>query len=240
MKYFKYLECASMLQEQKLNEGNPLSRFFQAFDGKDYVFAIISASRPGMTKQEDKQKNKELRDDIRRRGFGYKAVWGSWVDKNTGEIVYDDSNIIMTDPTRANVLFNYCLEWCKEYNQDAFMFKDIDGHIALYDRHGKEDIDSKLNKFNPSTNPKRMEDYMTIFKEKKCGWDYKKDKDGNYIYDEKGEKIPERVLRNLNFNISETYKVRRPSNQFGCMILDQGTPKYLRERMDVEYEYIDY
>ena len=236
MKYFKYLECASMLQEQKLNEGNPLSRFFQAFDGKDYVFAVISASRSGMTKQEDKQKNKELRDDIRRRGFGYKEVRGSWVDDNSGEVVEDDSSIIMTAPKHADALFDDCKEWCKKYNQDGFMFKDEDGHIAIYDRHGIEDTKNKLNKFNPN----KTADYMTTFKKKRWMWDYKKDKDGNYIYDEKGEKIPERVLRNLNFNISETYKVRRPSNQFGCMILDQGTPKYLRERMDVEYEYIDY
>ena len=235
MKYFKYLECASMLQEQKLNEGNPLSRFFQAFDGKDYVFAIISASRPGMTKQEDKQKNKELRDDIRRRGFGYKAVWGSWVDKNTGEIVYDDSNIILTDSKHANGLFDDCKKWCEKYDQDAFLFKDENDHIACYNRHGIENTEIKLNKFNPN----QMADCMTLFKKKRWMWDYKKDKDGNYIYDEKGEKIPERVLRNLNFNISETYKVRRPTNQFTCMILDYLTPKYLRECMDVEYEYID-
>ena len=236
MKYFKYLECASMLQEQKLNEGNPLSRFFQAFDGKDYVFAIISASRPGMTKQEDKQKNKELRVDIRLKGYGYKEVKGTWKDSKTDEIVEDDSSIIVTDHKHADLLFDHCIEWCKKYDQDSFMFKDENGHIACYNRHGIEDKDTKLNKFNPN----KAADCMTLFKKKRWMWDYKKDKDGNYIYDEKGEKIPERVLRNLNFNISETYKVRRPSNQFGCMILDQGTPKYLRERMDVEYEYIDY
>ena len=226
-----------ILQNTNFNESNPLSRFFQAFDGKDYVFAVISASRSGMTKEEDKQKNKELRDDIRRNSFGYKEVCGTWKDDNTGETVYDDSNIILTDSKHAYMLFEFCVDWCKKYNQDAFMFKDGANYIVFYDSEGKVKRNyAPITKFNPY----KISDYMTIFKTQKYRWDYKKDTFGNYITYKGGKKIPEKViLSDFKFNLSEKYHLRRSFSQFSYMASVNNTPKYLRECMDVEYEDID-
>lgn len=60
-----------------LNEGNPLSRM-KKFEGEGRHFIAISAERPNMSKKESAEKQKQLTDYFKDKGYGVRKAQGDY------------------------------------------------------------------------------------------------------------------------------------------------------------------
>ena len=93
-------------------------------------WGVVTASRGELTSAENKQRNKELENDLRKLGYGFVHVDGMWQECRKPNTEYKDCPDDMKVPTEEKSLFipNISKEHIqalgKKYQQDSVLFAD--------------------------------------------------------------------------------------------------------------------
>jgi hypothetical protein len=93
-------------------------------------WGVVTASRGELTPAENKQRNKELENDLRKLGYGFVHVDGMWQECRKPDTEYKDCPDDMKVPTEEKSLFipNISQEHIqalgKKYQQDSVLFAD--------------------------------------------------------------------------------------------------------------------
>ena len=138
------------------------------------LFAILTAFRGtdesgnSLSRDENLQRNAELRRDIRNAGFGFSTLEGHWIE-NIGtpraEDVTEESFLIslpLNAPGSQEKLNRFVLDQIRKWNQDAAIIKDdpsSDSVELIYPNGSKDNI----GKFSPQ---KVSQAYSRLHKEK--------------------------------------------------------------------------
>ena len=179
-----------MKSERSGNNSNPRSILQDLLSDKDYVFAIISASKPPQQMSnnpgeyreqiENDQKNNEiLRNDVRRHHFGFRKISGHYVISATnGTVCAEDCTLIITKADSSpefRLLLPFCKALAEKFNQSTFLYKGTDNELKLYFADGKAE---NLGIFVPD----KFKDYMSVFiaAKNKC-------RKGRFVIDDIGE-----------------------------------------------------
>lgn len=122
MKLREYIKNSGfLLKEVKL------ARVWKHLTDKDTVIGIITAFRGEYPYEVNKKRNMELARSLRKAGYGYFFVDGSWIEnKGTDEEehVKEDSIFVIGTGDKDNTkLFNLLLQMAKKYDQEGFSFK---------------------------------------------------------------------------------------------------------------------
>jgi hypothetical protein len=143
-------------EEQKidLEEGNPLSRVRTS----PRHSILMSAERKGLSPEENKSRMTALKDEWRKRGYGFRKTEGKWDEgggvgkENSIHVIAKDSN------AKAGAeLRKHARRLSKQFDQDAFIHRkpDAEGRgTAIYtgtERKGQKDDygPSRYNVDNP-------------------------------------------------------------------------------------------
>ena len=132
----------------KINEST-LNRIIGTHNKNGYI--IISAYRGDRKPSENRQKHLELMDDIKNNGFSFIKVFGGFIE-NVGtddEVLVREPSLVVpnypigkTKPYEdTEKLFNMGVELCNKYNQDSFLYKDIDSKPKYIDKNGNVDME---------------------------------------------------------------------------------------------------
>ena len=179
-----------MKSERSVNNSNPRSILQDLLSDKDYVFAIISASKPPQQMSnnpgeyreqiENDQKNNEiLRNDVRRHHFGFRKISGHYViSAANGTVCAEDCTLIITKADSSpefRLLLPFCKALAEKFNQGSFLYKGTDNELKLYFADGKAE---NLGIFVPD----KFKDYMSVFiaAKNKC-------RKGRFVIDDIGE-----------------------------------------------------
>ena len=178
-----------MKSERSGNNSNPRSILQDLLSDKDYVFAIISASKPPQQMSnnpgeyreqiENDQKNNEiLRNDVRRHHFGFRKISGHYVTAADGTECAEDCTLIITKADSSpefRLLLPFCKALAEKFNQSTFLYKGTDNELKLYFADGKTE---NLGIFVPD----KFKDYMSVFiaAKNKC-------RKGRFVIDDIGE-----------------------------------------------------
>lgn len=151
MKSIKQLnyELSNILKELdenfKINEGG-LSKIQQAISDPNISFAIISANRNEYSTQENKQRTKELMNDVS--SYGFIKLEGGYIEQNdkTGEKIPVTERSVLV----KNISKEKAIKIGKKYEQESILWKDEDGmrYINLTDgsenffKTGERDINT--------------------------------------------------------------------------------------------------
>lgn len=179
-----------MKSERSGNNSNPRSILQDLLSDKDYVFAIISASKPPQQMSnnpgeyreqiENDQKNNEiLRNDVRRHHFGFRKISGHYViSAANGTVCAEDCTLIITKADSSlefRLLLPFCKALAEKFNQGSFLYKGNDNELKLYFADGKA---KNLGIFVPD----KFNDYMSVFiaAKNKC-------RKGRFVIDDIGE-----------------------------------------------------
>lgn len=179
-----------MKSERSVNNSNPRSILQDLLSDKDYVFAIISASKPPQQMSnnpgeyreqiENDQKNNEiLRNDVRRHHFGFRKISGHYVISAADGNEYTvDNTLIITKADNSpefRLLLPFCKALAEKFNQSTFLYKGTDNELKLYFADGKAE---NLGIFVPN----KFKDYMSVFiaAKNKC-------RKGRFVIDDIGE-----------------------------------------------------
>lgn len=131
----------------QLNESS-LSRVWQHAQG-DKPFAIITAFRGNLTREESEALNRSLAAEVRNYGYGFFYLDGYWVE-NQGqpneEQVVEDSLFVIGNPKSEKAFVDRLVELAAKYDQEAVLIKASNG-INVYDSDGN--VLEKLNKLSP-------------------------------------------------------------------------------------------
>jgi len=100
-----------------------LSRIWQHVENKDSIFAVISAYQ-GEDPQQDKKNHIKLHNEIRSMGYGLIEFESQW-EYDDGFIGKEKSFLV------PNIKKDEALRLCKKYNQEAILYKDVDGLVEL-------------------------------------------------------------------------------------------------------------
>lgn len=114
-----------------LNEAS-LGRIYQhvVSNPKLKNWGVVTASRGELTPAENKQRNKELENDLRKLGYGFIHVDGMWQECRKPDTEYKDCPDDMKVPTEEKSIFvpNISKEHIqalgKKYQQDSVLFAD--------------------------------------------------------------------------------------------------------------------
>ena len=114
-----------------INEAS-LGRIYQhvVSNPKMKNWGVVTASRGELTPAENKQRNKELENDLRKLGYGFVHVDGMWQECRKPDTEYKDCPDDMKVPTEEKSLFipNISQEHIqalgKKYQQDSVLFAD--------------------------------------------------------------------------------------------------------------------
>ena len=179
-----------MKSERSGNNSNPRSILQDLLSDKDYVFAIISASKPPQQMSnnpgeyreqiENDQKNNEiLRNDVRRHHFGFRKISGHYViSAANGTVCAEDCTLIITKADSSpefRLLLPFCKALAEKFNQSTFLYKGTDNELKLHFADGKAE---NLGIFVPD----KFNDYMSVFiaAKNKC-------RKGRFVIDDIGE-----------------------------------------------------
>ena len=178
-----------MKSERSGNNSNPRSILQDLLSDKDYVFAIISASKPPQQMSnnpgeyreqiENDQKNNEiLRNDVRRHHFGFRKISGHYVISAANGTCAEDCTLIITKADSSpefRLLLPFCKALAEKFNQSTFLYKGTDNELKLYFADGKAE---NLGIFVPN----KFKDYMSVFiaAKNKC-------RKGRFVIDDIGE-----------------------------------------------------
>lgn len=179
-----------MKSERSVNNSNPRSILQDLLSDKDYVFAIISASKPPQQMSnnpgeyreqiENDQKNNEiLRNDVRRHHFGFRKISGHYViSAANGTVCAEDCTLIITKADSSpefRLLLPFCKALAEKFNQSTFLYKGTDNELKLHFADGKAE---NLGIFVPD----KFNDYMSVFiaAKNKC-------RKGRFVIDDIGE-----------------------------------------------------
>jgi hypothetical protein len=114
-----------------LNEAS-LGRIYQhvVSNPKMKNWGVVTASRGELTPAENKQRNKELENDLRKLGYGFVHVDGMWQECRKPDTEYKDCPDDMKVPTQEKSLFvpnisqQHIQSLGKKYQQDSVLFAD--------------------------------------------------------------------------------------------------------------------
>jgi hypothetical protein len=141
-----------------INEAS-LGRIYQhvVSNPKMKNWGVVTASRGELTPAENKQRNKELENDLRKLGYGYVHVDGMWQECRKPDTEYKDCPDDMKVPTEEKSLFipNISQEHIqalgKKYQQDSVLFADektkANGEATFIDSKSGEAFN--IGKFAP-------------------------------------------------------------------------------------------
>ncbi len=126
-----------------------LSRVYKHFTDSNYPVVILSAFRGGKKYEVNHKNNEYLAAKIQNLGYGYIFVDGYWVEKNDkGEAqhVKEESILVIGDrtsnkgnPISVEQFQKEMLELASEYDQEAILFKNIDGTVGALKPDGTFD-----------------------------------------------------------------------------------------------------
>lgn len=137
MKTFKeYIENSNIvLSEVKL------TRVWKHLTDDDTAVGIITAFRGDKSESDNKKNNQKLMNELRKVGFGYFLVDGSWIENQgtSDEVeVSEDSVFVTAKPETEKSLFELLKTLAKKYNQDGFSWKPVGSSVYhIMDRSGK-------------------------------------------------------------------------------------------------------
>ena len=114
-----------------INEAS-LGRIYQhvVSNPKMKNWGVVTASRGELTPAENKQRNKELENDLRKLGYGFVHVDGMWQECRKPDTEYKDCPEDMKVPTEEKSLFipnisqQHIQALGKKYQQDSVLFAD--------------------------------------------------------------------------------------------------------------------
>lgn len=141
-----------------INEAS-LGRIYQhvVSNPKMKNWGVVTASRGELTPAENKQRNKELENDLRKLGYGFVHVDGMWQECRKPNTEYKDCPDDMKVPTEEKSLFipNISKEHIqalgKKYQQDSVLFADektkANGEATFIDSKSGESFN--IGKFAP-------------------------------------------------------------------------------------------
>jgi hypothetical protein len=141
-----------------INEAS-LGRIYQhvVSNPKMKNWGVVTASRGELTPAENKQRNKELENDLRKMGYGFVHVDGMWQECRKPDTEYKDCPDDMKVPTEEKSLFipNISQEHIqalgKKYQQDSVLFADekakANGEATFIDSKSGEAFN--IGKFSP-------------------------------------------------------------------------------------------
>jgi hypothetical protein len=141
-----------------INEAS-LGRIYQhvVSNPKMKNWGVVTASRGELTPAENKQRNKELENDLRKLGYGFVHVDGMWQECRKPDTEYKDCPDDMKVPTEEKSLFipNISQEHIqalgKKYQQDSVLFADektkANGEATFIDSKSGEAFN--IGKFAP-------------------------------------------------------------------------------------------
>jgi hypothetical protein len=120
-------------------------------------WGVVTASRGELTSAENKQRNKELENDLRKMGYGYVHVDGMWQECRKPDTEYKDCPDDMKVPTAEKSLFipnisqEHIQSLGKKYQQDSVLFADektkAKGEATFIDSKSGEAFN--IGKFSP-------------------------------------------------------------------------------------------
>jgi len=120
-------------------------------------WGVVTASRGELTSAENKQRNKELENDLRKLGYGFVHVDGMWQECRKPDTEYKDCPDDMKVPTAEKSLFipnisqEHIQSLGKKYQQDSVLFADektkAKGEATFIDSKSGEAFN--IGKFSP-------------------------------------------------------------------------------------------
>jgi hypothetical protein len=120
-------------------------------------WGVVTASRGELTPAENKQRNKELENDLRKMGYGFVHVDGMWQECRKPDTEYKDCPDDMKVPTEEKSLFipnisqQHIQALGKKYQQDSVLFADektkANGEATFIDSKSGEAFN--IGKFAP-------------------------------------------------------------------------------------------
>ena len=120
-------------------------------------WGVVTASRGELTSAENKQRNKELENDLRKMGYGFVHVDGMWQECRKPDTEYKDCPDDMKVPTAEKSLFipnisqEHIQSLGKKYQQDSVLFADektkAKGEATFIDSKSGEAFN--IGKFSP-------------------------------------------------------------------------------------------
>ena len=120
-------------------------------------WGVVTASRGELTPAENKQRNKELENDLRKLGYGFVHVDGMWQECRKPDTEYKDCPDDMKVPTEEKSLFipnisqKHIQSLGKKYQQDSVLFADdkakANGEATFIDSKSGESFN--IGKFSP-------------------------------------------------------------------------------------------
>jgi hypothetical protein len=123
----------------EINEEITPSRLWKYQESDKIDFAILSADRSERTEEENAEKNKELKKDIKDMGYWYTELKGGYVEVTEGgqRVPVDGENSLLV----PNMKKEEAIELGKKYDQDSVMFKDSKNktleYIVTNERNGE-------------------------------------------------------------------------------------------------------
>jgi hypothetical protein len=141
-----------------INEAS-LGRIYQhvVSNPKMKNWGVVTASRGELTPAENKQRNKELENDLRKLGYGFVHVDGMWQECRKPDTEYKDCPDDMKVPTEEKSLFipnisqEHIQSLGKKYQQDSVLFADEEtkakGEASFIDSKSGEAFN--IGKFAP-------------------------------------------------------------------------------------------
>ena len=141
-----------------INEAS-LGRIYQhvVSNPKMKNWGVVTASRGELTPAENKQRNKELENDLRKLGYGFVHVDGMWQECRKPDTEYKDCPDDMKVPTEEKSLFipnisqQHIQALGKKYQQDSVLFADdkakANGEATFIDSKSGESFN--IGKFSP-------------------------------------------------------------------------------------------
>ena len=141
-----------------INEAS-LGRIYQhvVSNPKMKNWGVVTASRGELTPAENKQRNKELENDLRKMGYGFVHVDGMWQECRKPDTEYKDCPDDMKVPTEEKSLFipnisqQHIQALGKKYQQDSVLFADdkakANGEATFIDSKSGESFN--IGKFSP-------------------------------------------------------------------------------------------
>jgi hypothetical protein len=141
-----------------INEAS-LGRIYQhvVSNPKMKNWGVVTASRGELTPAENKQRNKELENDLRKLGYGFVHVDGMWQECRKPDTEYKDCPDDMKVPTEEKSLFipnisqQHIQTLGKKYQQDSVLFADektkANGEATFIDSKSGEAFN--IGKFAP-------------------------------------------------------------------------------------------
>lgn len=119
-----------------------LARIWKHFDNDNTSVGIITAFRGNYDYNQNVKRNQELANILRKNGFGYTFVDGSWVENEGTDdeiTVSEDSIFVTSDKFNSQKLRKLLVDMSKIYDQDGFSFKEAGtkSKYDIIDKNGK-------------------------------------------------------------------------------------------------------